>query len=104
MVWRLNTLSCEINNQPKEVLDYQTPFSVYFGRNKNASADAIREKVANASNRVTKRIFVCLLNKKQLPIYQIGDKVLVRYHFGKSVPYKRYITSRTLQEKKKKKG
>ena len=79
-----------INNQPKEVLGYQTPFVIYYARGKS-SADNIRKKAAKASKRCLKRAYSPHLKKNSCSIYDKGDKILLRYPFGRRVPYKRYI-------------
>ncbi|KAJ8307858.1 LOW QUALITY PROTEIN: hypothetical protein KUTeg_014591 [Tegillarca granosa] len=77
-VKRLPDVAEAINNQPKEVLAYQTPFQCYFGRGQNISADVIRKKAKIASERCQKRTR--------------GDRVLLKYPFGRSrVPYKRCV-------------
>lgn len=43
-------VACTINSQPKMVFDYQTPFTVYYGRGPG-SIDDIRKKVLLASAR-----------------------------------------------------
>lgn len=63
-VKRLPDVAEAINNQPKEVLVYQTPFQCYFGRGQNISADVIRKKAKIASERCQKRT-VLAQNKKK---------------------------------------
>lgn len=89
----LKRICCAINLQPKEVLAYQSPFSVYFGRSKDGSetADTLRKSAKIASERCAKRMRNVYRRKKACSIYRSGDRVLLRYPFGKRVPYKRYI-------------
>lgn len=72
-----------INSQAKEVLGYQTPFSVYYGRNTDGvSADQVREKARTSSERCARRTQMMYMKKNTCFIYNKGDKVLVRYPFG----------------------
>ena len=89
-VVNLGKIVSAINNQPKEVLGYQTPFVVYYARGKS-SADKIRKKAAEASERCLKRAYSQHLKKNSCSIYDKGDKIFLRYPFGRRVPYKRYI-------------
>ena len=80
-----------INSQPKEVLSYQTPFTVYFGRGFDKSADEIRKKAKQASLKCNKRLHTAQMRRCPCTIYEKGARILVRYPFGKRVPYKRYV-------------
>lgn len=80
-----------MNSQPKEVLGYHTPFNVYYGRG-FSSADEIRNKASEASDRCFKRSFSRCLKKNPCSIYRKGDKVLLRYPFSKSrLPQKHHV-------------
>ena len=85
----LSEVAYAINSQPKEVLGYQTPFAVYFGRG-TSSADYIRRKASLASKRCGDRMktvkgnFCC-------SIYKPGEKVLVKYPFQVRVPKRRSV-------------
>lgn len=82
-------VACAINSQPKEVLGYQTPFTVYYGRGAG-STDDIRKKASLASARCGARMkriksnFCC-------SIYKSGEKVLLKYPCRKRVPKKRSV-------------
>lgn len=88
----LSELCGTINRHCKELLGYQTPFSVYYGRNREGGkADQIRTLAQRASARCAKRALVQRMRRNPCSVYKIGDKVLVRYPFGSRVPYKRHI-------------
>lgn len=82
-------VACAINSQPKEVLGYQTPFMVYYGRG-DGSTDDIRKKASLASARCGARMkriksnFCC-------SIYKSGEKVLLKYPCRRRVPKKRSV-------------
>ncbi|KAJ8321197.1 hypothetical protein KUTeg_001250 [Tegillarca granosa] len=91
-VKRLPDVAEAINNQPKEVLAYQTPFQCYFGRGQNISADVIHKKAKIASERCQKRTVLAQNKKNGCSIYKRGDRVLLKYPFVSSrVPYKRCV-------------
>ena len=78
-VEKLNEIQSSINHQPKEVLGYQTPLSVYFGRGKKKSADEVRKNAREASEKCNQRTFASRMRKIECSVYERGAKVLVRY-------------------------
>ncbi|KAH3846914.1 hypothetical protein DPMN_089221 [Dreissena polymorpha] len=80
-----------INKQPKEVLSYQTPFAVYFGRGYDKSADEIKKNAKRASIKCNKRLNESQMKRRPCYVSEKGAHIFLRYPFGKRVPYKRYI-------------
>ncbi|KAH3754326.1 hypothetical protein DPMN_188993 [Dreissena polymorpha] len=86
----LEDVAAAMNRQPKEVLAYQTPFNIYFGR--YVDVNESRKKASDASARCDRRVMARYWKSKACSIYQKGDKVLLKYPFGvRRVPYKEYI-------------
>ena len=79
-----------MNNEPKEVLGWLSPFTVFFDRYPNNPKDVkskngnklqnskIREKAYLASKYVNRRTLSHQQRRLKLPIYELGDKVLIR--------------------------
>ena len=85
-----------MNTTAKEVLNYQTPFDVFFGRAKNMSS--VKSHVAKSSKRCADR------NQRYLTTvpshYEINEKVLIRYPTRKSrIPSKRYVLRANVLER-----
>lgn len=91
-VQELPSVAHSLNDQPKEVLGYQSPFCVYFARDDKLPADKIRDKALAASERCATRAAVQYTRRHACSIYRKGDKVLLRYPFKKCrVPQKRLV-------------
>lgn len=85
----LSKATLSLNSTPKEVLGYNTPFDVFFGR---ATANMM-SKVTTASDRCAERN--AKYSSKSTPppsIYKVGQNVLARYPFQKCrVPTRRCV-------------
>nr|XP_054768497.1 uncharacterized protein LOC129276082 [Lytechinus pictus] len=98
---KLSKYAKVLNDEPKEVLDWNTPFSIFFGRCSDSSCSKnmggtgniqeyhrrvrlIREKVFAATKRANKKLRSRQKRSLKIPIYQVGDKVLVRLASKKS--------------------
>lgn len=87
-----------MNDSPKEVLGWLTPFTAYFGRVKNPhfgtnpSSKQIESKVIKATNHVNNRTVRASERKLCVPKYLIGDKILIKLSKKSSrVSGKRFI-------------
>lgn len=93
----LSKATLSLNSTPKEVLGYNTPFDVFFGR---ATANMM-SKVATASDRCAERN--AKYSSKTTPppsIYKVGQNVLARYPFQKSrVPTRRCVLEARILER-----
>lgn len=99
----------KLNQAPKSVLGWQSPFNVFYGReyhayhNRKKSKTSIYRKVFKASQRHQKAYFKEQERKLRTPIYCVGDNVLIRLTKGSSIVRKRKlidgrITKRNLKK------
>ena len=75
---------------------------MYYARSRDGSksGDIIRESAKRASERCANRAHEWHMKKKACSIYRTGSKILLRYSFGKRVPYKRYVLEGQVLQKK----
>lgn len=92
----LSKATLSLNSTPKEVLGYNTPFDVFFGR-----AAANMSKVATASDRCAERNAKYSSKTTSPPsIYTVGQNVLTRYLFQKSrAPTRRRVLEARILER-----
>ena len=89
------TLNCE----PKEELSWKSPFKVYYGRKPFRKNDIshelqvtrIRKAAALASKRCESRMIKKGLRNNPPSVYDIGEKVLIRYPTAKKLCSKRCV-------------
>ena len=84
----LRKVSSAMNNTPKECLGYQSPFSVYYARDRRP--DRCRKKAAEYSARCATRE-KSYKDGSSCSIYQKGEKVLIKYPLRSRVPRKRAV-------------
>lgn len=106
-VRNLHAYETEINDSPKAVLGWQTPFEVFFGRSKfdarNNDTKKIRDRAAKATTHCNQMTIKRQMKKLKTPTYLIGDQVIVKMPVktsrvsGKVVAQEGHVVKRNLK-------
>lgn len=102
----LPTVVHSMNTTAMEVLNYQTPFEIYFGRQHKKhkatpNISLLKQRVRNSTARCANRMQRYRMKASLPSMYEIGEKVLIRFPTGKSrIPRRRYILSGRIVERR----
>ena len=92
-----------LNDTPKKVLGWWTPFDVFYGRSKAGSlgneCEKIRNEAAKATRKEAENSIRASVKKLKTPIYEVGDHVLVRIKSGNSRISKAKVMRATVEQR-----
>ena len=95
----------QLNDAPKEVLGWQSPFTMLFGHNKHKvhglhiSSDQILQKAVSATIAVNMRLVTRLEHQLKTPTFAMGQSVLVKFQSKSSRVTGKHVVAKGLVTK-----